>query len=345
MTIAPDSRPQFPIGTVARRTGLTTHLLRAWERRYGVVAPVRTQGGTRLYSNADIFRLRLLRRAVDAGQTIGRIAELSNEALLRLAEEAVSPGEARERTRASLAPERLVVECLEAVEGMDGARIHALLTRAAILLSSGDFTDRVVVPLLRRVGELWEAGTLCPAHEHLLSANLQRVLAWLLGSVPGLAGAPGVVVTTPAGHRHELAALLAALEAMNEGWRVTYLGPDLPAADVATATTITGASAVLLSVVRETSEEELVKELAVLRQRIGEGVPVLIGGQGAGGHEGALEEAGATFVADFAGLRAILRALDGTDHGSSEGSDGGSGDRVDDGLEEPRLASAKEYQG
>jgi MerR family transcriptional regulator, light-induced transcriptional regulator len=314
----PDTRPQFPIGTVARRTGLSPHLLRAWERRYGVVEPGRTQGGTRLYSNADIFRLRLLRHAVEAGHSIGRLAELSPEQLLKLAGEVEIEEAGGDRGRGTATPERYMVECLEAVEAMDGEAVHSLLMRAAITLSAVDFTEALVVPLLERVGELWESGTLCPAHEHLLSTNMQRVLGWILASMTTPPRAPVVVVTTPEGHRHELAALIAATEAVKEGWRVTYLGPDLPASDIATAVETTRASALILSMIRESSEEDLREQLTRLRDRIG-GVPILIGGRGAAAHEAMIARAGGTWIPDFGTLRVALGAL-----ASQNGRYGGS---------------------
>src|SRR5512141_2772591 len=95
--------PRYPVRLVALRTGLTPHVLRAWERRYGVVSPARTEGGQRLYSDLDIERLRLLRRLTDRGHAIGRIASLPIPELARLNEEtgaaeegvASSDGEAR----------------------------------------------------------------------------------------------------------------------------------------------------------------------------------------------------------------------------------------------------------
>jgi MerR family transcriptional regulator, light-induced transcriptional regulator len=317
-----DAGPQFPIGTVARRTGLSPHVLRAWERRYGVVEPVRSEGGTRLYSNADVFRLRLLRHAVEAGHSISRVAGLSGEELLKLVGQEAAGELAGDRVGGAGTPERYMVECLEAVESMDGERVHALLMRAAITLSATDFTERLVVPLLERVGELWESGELCPAHEHVLSSSVQRVLGWILASVTAPGDAPVVVVTTLEGHRHELAALMAATEAVKEGWRVTYLGPDLPASDIATAVEATGASALILSVIRESTEDELREQLGRLRSRIGS-IPVLIGGRGAAAHEVLIGRAGGTWIPNFATFRVVLGALAARngDYGGRDGSD------------------------
>ena len=106
------AQPRYPIGEVARRTGLSPHVLRAWERRYGVVSPSRRTGGGRLYSSADILRLRLLRRLTGAGHPIGEIASLPSDTLL-----ALLPGDPEE-TDARMIPE--AEEPVEAV-ALEGA--------------------------------------------------------------------------------------------------------------------------------------------------------------------------------------------------------------------------------
>jgi MerR family transcriptional regulator, light-induced transcriptional regulator len=305
-----DTQPQHPIGTVARRTGLSTHVLRAWERRYGVVVPTRSPGGTRLYSNADILRLRLLRRVTEGGYGISHAAKLTTEELLTLVREEEQEGDgptvAVERPASASSFTELT---LRAIEAMDGPRIHASLMRAAVSLGARDFMTMVAIPLLHRIGELWADGMLCPAHEHLFSLQLRRVLAWLLESLPVSDSAPGLVATTPSGQWHELGALLAAVVSAGEGWRVTYLGPDLPARDIATAAEVTRASVVLLSVVGGMARTALLPQVELLRAALPEEVLVLVGGQGAAPHAEELAAAGATWLPDFDGLGAMLRTL------------------------------------
>lgn len=304
-----DTHPRYRIGEVSRRTGLSPHVLRAWERRHAVVDPTRSEGGVRLYSSDDVLRLRLLRRLAEAGQAIGRVARLPTRELVALLQE--------EERGAEHAPggtgrppgtaDAFVAASLEAVEAMDAPRLHATLRRAVVELPSRGFTEEVVAPLLRRVGELWAEGAVCPAHEHLASVQVQRVLAWLLDALPVERDAPGVVVTTPEGQRHELGALLAAVVAAEEGWRVTYLGPDLPAEDVASAVEVRRAGAVLLSVLVDAPAAG--RELKALRERLGEGVRVFVGGPGAAERREAVERAGATLLPDLAALRAELATL------------------------------------
>jgi MerR family transcriptional regulator, light-induced transcriptional regulator len=295
----------FPIGAVARKTGLTTHVLRAWERRYGVVEPKRAEGGTRLYDEADVVRLRLLKRVVDAGHPIGRVASSETEELLGLLrEEPIARGAA-----AGFVPKGLMGECLEAVEAMDGARVHAVLMRGAVMLGAERFLEELVVPMLHRVGELWRKGTLCPAHEHLFSAAVKRVLGWMMEQVAVPGAGPVLVATTPAGQRHEMGAMLTGVVAAEEGWRVEYLGPDLPAEDIARAVAATGARALALSVVHETPAEQFLGELRELRDLVPGEVTIVVGGRAADEHGEDLTRAGVVWLRDLGSLRGQLRSL------------------------------------
>ena len=104
-----------------------------------------------------------------------------------------------------------------------------------VLFGAPVVIDRIASPLFEHVGELWNRGDVKPAHEHLVSATIQGLFGGVLEAADPSGVAPGIVVTTPAGQTHEFGALFAAATAASEGWRVTYLGPDLPADDIATA--------------------------------------------------------------------------------------------------------------
>jgi MerR family transcriptional regulator, light-induced transcriptional regulator len=299
----------YSIGAVARKTGLSVHALRAWERRYSVVTPQRSAGGTRLYSNADVMRLRLLRRATDAGHPISRVADLSVEQLRELLRDEEAEAEDAATPRRELKGEAawLREEILKAVELMDGTRVHSHLMRAVVALPIGRVLEEVVVPVLREVGDRWAAGVLCPANEHLLTVNVRRVLAWLTEAVPLEKGAPVAVVTTPAGHWHELGAQIAGVYAAQAGWRVVFLGANLPAGDIVRSVEMTGALLVLLGVTM-VEEELLLQELRALRDSLPPGVRVVVGGRGAEPYVGALRELGVGVLLEFESLPDVLQA-------------------------------------
>src|SRR5688500_189796 len=217
----PDTSPRHPVRLVAARTGLTPHVLRAWERRYRVVEPARSEGGQRLYSDLDIARLRLLHRLTELGHGIGRLAALPLAELERLAREA-APAEAPPLIPDSAPDFREAV--LRAVRRLDAGDLHSVLERAVVTIGVPAFLDTVAGPSLQDIGRGWREGSLTVAHEHLATAVFRRVLGWIMATYEVHAAAPRIVVATPPRQLHELGAMLVAAAAAAEGWGVTYLG-------------------------------------------------------------------------------------------------------------------------
>jgi DNA-binding transcriptional MerR regulator/methylmalonyl-CoA mutase cobalamin-binding subunit len=283
-------------------------VLRAWEKRYGVVSPGRTEGGLRLYSQDDVLRLQLLKRLTDQGHAIGQIAGLSaSEMAELLRDEAIEDSIAGQQTEQTEAA-RFLAATLDAVQSLDGPRVYATLMRAVVALKSSEFIGEIVGPLLSRVGEMWSDRSICPVHEHILSVNLRRVLAWMIDSVPVDEDAPVLVCATPAHHRHELGAMLAGIIASEERWRVVYLGPDLPAEDIAMSAKLTGASVVALSLVYVRDKELVSGEVRKIRSRLSKSVMLVLGGEGT--RNANMEKAGVMVLPDLQEFRQLLRSRD-----------------------------------
>jgi MerR family transcriptional regulator, light-induced transcriptional regulator len=306
--------PRHPMRVVVQRTGLSTHVLRAWERRHGAVSPGRTEGGQRLYSDADVGRLQLLRRVTEAGRPIGLVAQLATPELARLAGEdalggrssselvvgveGVSDGSGTGPWAAAGRTALHLEACLAAAEALDGRGLRFELMRAVVHLDVASAVDGVVASLLERVGDLWAEGRLRPAQEHVVSAAVRQVLDWLLARYEPASGAPAVLVTTPAGELHEFGAMLAGVVAADAGWRVVYLGPSLPPEEVAMAAGQAGAQVVALSTLTGSGVED-VEALAGL---LPVGVMLVVGGRGTDG----MSVPEGVIVADLNGLRALL---------------------------------------
>jgi MerR family transcriptional regulator, light-induced transcriptional regulator len=300
-------RPRHPIRVVMERTGLPLETLRAWERRYGAVRPQRTEGAQRRYTDADVERLRMLARVVAGGRSIGQVARLSTEELAALAredEEARAPG--RGRRAEAKRWEHYLESAMAAVAELDAGRLETVLRKAALLAGAAGFAEGVAVPLLRRLGSGWAEGTLSVAHEHLASAVLRRTLGTLLAETEAPEGAPVLVCATPAGQAHEFGVLIAAVMASTAGWRVVYLGADLPAPDIAEAVKSTGARAVALSVIFPSDDPALPAELRRLRSAIAPEVRVLVGGAGIEHLSGVLNEIAIEPVSRLADLVPVL---------------------------------------
>ena len=320
MTDALESRtPRYPVRLVAVRTGLTPHVLRAWERRYGVVSPARTKGRQRLYSDLDIERLRFLRRLTDRGHAISRIALLPIAELARLDEETGMEGGAASADGTSRTDEseqahaggvgEAIAAALRAIRRLDGIELQAVLERAAVTLGMPVFIDEVVAPALVRVGHGWAEGSVSVAQEHMATAVFRRVLGWLLRVYEVKDTAPRLIVATPPSQVHELGALMVATNAAAEGWRVTYLGPDLPVADLVSAAGQTGARAVAISAVYVPEDVDLLAALREMRAGLPERVPLIVGGAATPEIQVEAEAAGALVIRSLPELRAMLRRL------------------------------------
>lgn len=255
--------PHYPIRAVARLTGLSVDTLRAWERRYQAVTPVRGERG-RAYTDSHIARLKQLALLTSQGHAIGTIAGLSDAALQKLqAGPATKPAVASEAAAADLAP------LLAAIKSYDLEAIDAILNRHAVLLPAEGLIFGVVLPALREVGRRWEAGGVRPAQEHLVSAVIRSVLGGLLRTNHRPTSATRILFAAPSGERHELGLLCAAVLAASAGHAVIYLGPDLPPADIAHAATTAGADVVILAATADAGlEASSLRRLARLPDRI-----------------------------------------------------------------------------
>ncbi len=311
MSTPDNDLPRHPMRVVIRRTGLSPDLLRAWEKRYQVVAPTRSEGGQRLYSDADVERLSLLRRATSLGRNIGQIAELDLDALSRLVR---TDEEAQGTPAGGFTPDtppaagQYLAAALRAVEQFDARGLEGTLRLAAISLPVAVLMEQVIAPLLSQVGARWHLGTLRASHEHLASVSARRILHWIASEAAPPNGAPGIVVTTPAGQVHVIGALLAAATAATEGWRVTYLGPDLPAEDIAAAAVQTGARVIALSVVFPLDDPSVHEQLRLLRRLVDPAIQIVVGGGGADSYRATLDRLGLRPVATLTDLRTLLRA-------------------------------------
>src|SRR5687767_896418 len=305
---------QHPIGVVAERTGLSPDLLRVWERRYRAVEPSRSSDGQRLYSDTDVERLRLLRLATIAGRSIRQVARLGTEELTQLVREDEAARQRAVRWEERAFPASVgedVERALELARVVDASGLESLLRRTAAALGVPVFLDGLVAPLLRRMGEEWEAGRLTVAQEHLATAVIQRVLEGIIHFMVAPHGAPNLLLATLAGDQHKMGALLAATAAAADGWRVTYLGPDLPAGEIASAAVAAGARVVGVSIVRVADRERVVAELHTIRTRLPASVPLLAGGAGAAELEPYLDDGGIVVVPDLSELRLALRGVTG----------------------------------
>ena len=297
---------------VSRRTGLTSHTIRVWEKRYKAVEPERTDTNRRLYSETDIERLTDLHRATQQGHSIGRIAQLAASELKALVDEeapSFPPPPPSPPSPLSLDGDgHFVAICLEAIQAMDAAALETALMRAEVAMGRKKLLTTVIEPALRLVGELWSRGELRVADEHLATSVIRTFLGAMHATHRPPKGAPLLISTTPAEQWHEVGALLASLSAQSEGWRTLYLGPNLPAEEIAATAINHGASAVALSILFPGEDVLITGELRKLSRSLGD-IPLLVGGRASAHYAPIVEEIGAYHLRDLKGLPALLQTL------------------------------------
>jgi DNA-binding transcriptional MerR regulator/methylmalonyl-CoA mutase cobalamin-binding subunit len=307
------SSAQYLIGTVSKRSGVKSDLVRAWERRYQAVEPTRTAGGHRVYTDQDIARLKLLNQATSHGHSISQIAQFSLDELKKLLqqEETYSPiahtalltGDKKFLT------EDYIEKCYAAVLAFDARQLESHFENAIVELRSQAFIEDLLTPLLTRIGERWKTGELRPIHEHMTSSVIRSLTYILRNNNPCADHAPRMIVSTPIGQLHELGALLAAIMAELNGWQVTYLGANLPAEEIAAAVKYTHAKAVTISISFNTDDHIVPKEIRRLRKLIGNDVALIVGGRAASCYEAVLDEVGVLKIQSYEHFRHVLDQL------------------------------------
>ncbi len=256
----------YSIKAVSQATGLSIETLRAWERRYQIVAPVRDGNGRRAYQPDDVIRLRKLREATEKGHPISRLARLGEAELDRILGPG-APGSPGGSPQQSLGAQIIAAAADYRPEDCD-----RLLAMALALLPVSQVVIDVLAPALVEVGERWHRGQFSIAQERIVSSAVRKQLSSVLDTYSRIATGPLMVLSTPAGERHELGILMCALLAASRNIRCHYLGADLPAEDLVTYATRVRADVLALSVVSGANATAALDELA----RLAEFLPVQI---------------------------------------------------------------------
>jgi len=235
----PDPGPGFlRIGELAKRTGVSPELLRAWEQRYGLLEPARTSGGFRLYSAADEARVQRMQRLVSGGLAAAQAAHLI------LSREPV-PGTA---SASATILEDAAGNLVASLDRLDEQAANTALDRLFAAYTVETVLRVVLIPYLHRLGERWETGEISVAQEHFAS-NLLRGRLLGLAQGWGQGQGPGAILACLPGEHHELGLLVFGVALRRRGWRITYLGTNSPIDAVAdTARSLRPAVVVLLSI-------------------------------------------------------------------------------------------------
>ena len=256
------------IGELSRRVEVEPALLRAWEKRYGLLQPERSEGNFRLYSLADVRRVWAMKghlaRGLSAAEA-ARIALADETPTTRTTELSTWTGQADAAS-----------ELRELLVELDEIAVQEFLDRAFALNPLEEVLTRIILPCLRQVGDEWERGAITVAQEHFSSTLLRARLLSLArgwGSGPG----PSAILACPSGEQHDIGLICFGLVLWRQGWRIIYTGQDTPAEELRTMTLEIEPEALVLASV---SSEALDASLESLRS-LGAGTRLAIAGPGA----------------------------------------------------------------
>jgi MerR family transcriptional regulator, light-induced transcriptional regulator len=219
-----DTRPVYNIKAVVEATGLPAATLRAWERRYGALAPGRTDSGYRLYSAQDIKVLRWLKARVEEGLTISQAIALHRHR--RMGEPGAATGEIRAESRQGLTGTRAAL--LAALIEFDEVQADRLLEEAFAVYGLEAVTEHLIGPAMVQIGDRWHRGEVTTAVEHFASNYLRRKIDAIINAAPRSVTGPLVVLGCAPNDWHELGVLLMYLLLRRRGLRILYLGQNVP---------------------------------------------------------------------------------------------------------------------
>ena len=270
---------QLRIGELSRRTGVSAELLRAWERRYGLLQPTRTGGGFRLYSPADERRVSLMRSHLQHGMSAAEAARLSLT-------EADGVG-----TRDDEEPvlQRRAQELRRALDDLDEGAAQSVLDSVLAEFSTETVLTDLVLPYLHELGERWASGEASVGQEHFAS---QLIRGRLLGLARGWdrGAGPRALLACAPGEQHDLGLIALGVALRARGWRITYLGQDTPLETLAESARSLGPLEIVISSV---SPDRLSTSGAELR-RLADIAHVWLAGPGA--NEALAKKTRATFL-------------------------------------------------
>lgn len=264
----------WSIAAVERDTGLSKDTLRVWERRYGFPKPMRDSLGERLYSSAEVDKLRSIKRLLDQGHRPGKLIDASAEDLAKLLEAPAGSAAAC----GELSPE--LASILDLVKLHRSDELRGLLTQALMKHGLQHFVATIAAPLNQRIGEAWLRGEIEVMEEHLYTELLQNTLRAAINAYPTQGKRPRVLLTTLSGEEHSLGLLMAEAMLVPEGAQCVSLGIQTPLSDIQLAARSGDFDVVALSFSSAYPARQAVEGLAALRSQLPETIALWAGGSG-----------------------------------------------------------------
>lgn len=289
----------FPISTVSTLTGVNPVTLRAWERRYGLIKPHRTQSGHRLYSDEDIDLIRLVLELIDQGVAISRVKEALKTS--QIDAETQNPDQTHWQ--------QYQEDMLRGVNNFDENLLDAVYSEAMSLYPVDVVTRQLLLPLLGKLGQRWDLVSTGIAEEHFFSVFMRNKLGARFHHQNQKNSGPRLIAACLPGEQHEFGLMLFSLAAHARGYRIILLGADMPIEQLSEVVHRSNSNGIVLSSSMNMDAEKLhtqLKQLVIRSQ-----VPVWVGGMTSEYQRESIESAGALALGQdlLVGLRLIHKNL------------------------------------
>ena len=302
---------EHPIQVVARRTGLSADVIRVWERRYSVVNPKRASNSRRLYSDEDVEKLNLLRRATSAGRRIGDVATLSIQELRDLVDTDESAAARIPVAKIEQRPNTGSVmeyfdNCLDAIQRLDSQDIYRSLSDASKSLGIIFLLEDLLRPLVSHIQDECRRGALRDAHYAITIYTIRGFLSSLVMNEPYVESEYKLICASPAGQVSDIAALRLAAASKSNGWQAIFLGMYGSVNEIIYAQRRSNAQLVAIGITRPADDPLLPNQLRRLRNELDASIEIAVTGSGAAAYFDVLQEIQANFIQTISELYLLL---------------------------------------
>lgn len=299
----------FSIGYIHKKTGLSPHVLRVWEKRYQAIMPARSETNRRQYSKENLLRLQLLAELTRNGHKISELAQFPSDKPQALALDDQQDINRDTLDHAQQADEELLEPLVQSIANYDQTSLVQLLDLAIRKYGYSGLLKKIISPLMHKVGSLWHQGNFTTAQEHAATSFIKNYLIQRTENFSTEPHAPVLLATTPSGQFHELGTFFATCHASQLGWHTVYLGPSLPAHEISGAAFQAQASAVLLGLHYPSDDPNIPIELRRIHRQLDGQIPLIIGGAASKTYRPVLDEIHSPLIQSLDELDTVLGAI------------------------------------
>ena len=304
----------YSLKSVSQKTGLSAHVIRAWEKRYGVVNPDRTDSNRRFYTNDEIEKLKLLKKATEAGNSIGNISNLTIEQLQELVlteeKESIFAHKKLLPEKFELKIKNLIDEFFETAENLNSKKLQFLIYEIEDEFSQSIIIEEIIIPILSKLDEKQKKTSISIIVSQFILSELSFYLSQIINKIPDFENFPLLLSYSPVGGFHEIGSLISCAVAKAEKWRICNLGKNISCLEITEIIQKLNPAAISINMIYPFLKPEEIKiELSLFKNSIPEDVKILFSGRTVWNYREEVNQIGGIFAGDTFVLRNELQKI------------------------------------